>query len=263
MSMLTGLSDLMRRLASRRIVAITGGVFLVFAVAFFATSLPFSIAHVTSLCGVAPPDVRFYTSGVEVTQFLTACGAAGREAYRNLQVADLFYPAVSGLFLASALALILTRLFPANSPMISLAAVPLVGGAFDYLENAAAWTAVLAFPDPAETTTGLLGVASVAKQTASWASWLLLLLAIGYLIVRALQRRHPARPTAVSTGHDTNPAAAGTPRQRIDARRLSPMSVVPVISRGHASGVPAINSLRHRNETRRGVSEPVAIWRPN
>ena len=190
MRMLTGLSDAMRRLATRRIVAITGGVFLVFAVAFFATSLPFSIAHVTSLCGAAPPDVRFYTSGGEVTQFLTGCGAAGRDAYRNLQVADLFYPAVSGLFLASALALILTRLFPADSPMISLAAVPLVGGAFDYLENAAAWTA-LAFPGPAETATSLLGVASIVKQTVGWASWLLLLLAIGYLIVRVLRRRRP------------------------------------------------------------------------
>ena len=49
-----------------------------------------------------------------------------------------------GPYLASARALILTALFPTDRPMISLAAVPRVGGVFDYLENAAAWTAVLA-----------------------------------------------------------------------------------------------------------------------
>ncbi len=34
---------------------------------------------------------------------MSSCGAAGRTAYRNLQVADLFYPAISGLFMASSL----------------------------------------------------------------------------------------------------------------------------------------------------------------
>ena len=108
MRMITGLSHAMRKLATWWVLAVTAGVFVVFAVAFFATSLPFSIAHVTSLCGAPPPDVRFYTPADGVTQFLTGCGEAGRDAYRDLQVADLFYPAVSGLFLASALAVVLS-----------------------------------------------------------------------------------------------------------------------------------------------------------
>jgi hypothetical protein len=61
--MITGLSHAMRKLATWWVLAVTGGAFAVFAVAFFATSLPFSIAHMTSLCGDAPPDVRLYTSG--------------------------------------------------------------------------------------------------------------------------------------------------------------------------------------------------------
>ena len=81
---------------------------------------------------LAPPDVRFYTPGDEVTQFLTGCGEAGRDAYRDLQVADLFYPAVSGLFLASALALVLSRLSRPGSAVIALAALPFLGSAFDY-----------------------------------------------------------------------------------------------------------------------------------
>ena len=116
MRMITGLSHAMRKLATWWVLAVTAGVFVVFAVAFFATSLPFSIAHVTSLCGAPPPDVRFYTPADGVTQFLTGCGEAGRAAYRDLQVADLFYPAVSGLFLASALAVVLVRHLPSGQP---------------------------------------------------------------------------------------------------------------------------------------------------
>ena len=209
MRMITGLSHAMRKLATWWVPALTAGVFVVFAVAFFATSLPFSIANVTSLCGAAPPDVRFYTPGDEVTQFLTGCGEAGRAAYRDLQVADLFYPAVSGLFLASALALVLSRLSRPGSAVIALAALPLLGSAFDYLENVAAWIALTAFPGPAETTAGLLGVASIAKQAISWASWLLLLLAVGCLVTRVLRNRH--QPSRGRQRSATGPAAAPNP----------------------------------------------------
>ena len=193
MRMITGLSHAMQKMATWWVLAVTGGVFVLFAAAFFATSLPFSIAHVTSLCGVAPPDVRFYTPSDGVTQFLAGCGDAGRDAYRDLLVADLFYPAVSGLFLASALAVVLSRSSRPGSPVIALAALPLLGSAFDYLENVAGWTALAAFPGPAETAAGLLGVASIAKQVVSWASWLLLLLAIGCLVVRVCRHRHQAK----------------------------------------------------------------------
>lgn len=209
MRMITGLSHAMRKLATWWVPALTAGVFVVFAVAFFATSLPFSIANVTSLCGAAPPDVRFYTPGDEVTQFLTGCGEAGRDAYRDLQVADLFYPAVSGLFLASALALVLSRLSRPGSAVIALAALPLLGSAFDYLENVAAWIALTAFPGPAETSAGLLGVASIAKQAISWASWLLLLLAVGCLVTRVLRNRH--QPSRGRQRSATGPAAAPNP----------------------------------------------------
>ena len=209
MRVIIGLSHAMRKLATWWVLAVTGGVFVVFAVAFFATPLPFSIAHVTSLCSAAPPDVRFYMPGEGVTQFLTGCGEAGRDAYRDLQLADLFYPAVSGLFLASALAVVLSRLFRPGSPVIALAALPLLGSAFDYLENVAAWTALMAFPGPAETATNLLGVSSMAKQTVSWASWLLLLLAIGCLVARV--RRHRHQDSEGRQRSTTSPAAAPDP----------------------------------------------------
>ena len=45
MRVIIGLSHAMRKLATWWVLAVTGGVFVVFAVAFFATPLPFSIAH--------------------------------------------------------------------------------------------------------------------------------------------------------------------------------------------------------------------------
>ena len=197
MRMITGLSHAMRKLATWWVLAVTGGVFVVFAVAFFATPLPFSIAHVTSLCSAAPPDVRFYTPGEGVTQFLTGCGEAGRDAYRDLQLADLFYPAVSGLFLASALAVVLVRTSRPGSPVVALAALPLLGSAFDYLENICAWLALAAYPDPAPFGS-LLGLASAAKTLTFWTSGAVLLAALGMLVIaRARQLRSRANGSDV------------------------------------------------------------------
>ena len=105
--------------------------------------------------------------------------------------------------------MVLSRLFRPGSPVIALAALPLLGSAFDYLENVAAWTALMAFPGPAETATNLLGVSSMAKQTVSWASWLLLLLAIGCLVARV--RRHRHQDSEGRQRSTTSPAAAPDP----------------------------------------------------
>ena len=186
--MITGASVRLGRFATWRVLAITGVAFAVLAGALFATSLPFSIAEVTRLCGQPPPDVRSYTSGDGVSQFLTQCGASGRAAYEKLQVADLFYPAVSGVFLAVALAMTLNRVLRPGSPVMALAALPLAGSFFDYLENAAAWMALSAAPGPTGTAARLLGLASIAKQTVTASAWLLLCLALGCAVFRAVRR---------------------------------------------------------------------------
>src|SRR4051812_4448764 len=116
----------MRRLASWKVLVLTGALFLAFAAAFFASSLPFAIPSVTAACGQPPPDVRFYTSGEQVQQFLTACGQDGRAAYQNMQVADLLYPAISGIFLAAALAMALAGLTRPGSRAVALAVIPLM-----------------------------------------------------------------------------------------------------------------------------------------
>ena len=199
MNVLTTVSSLMRRLANWKVLITTGALFLTAAVVFFASSLPFAIPTVTAACGQPPPDMRFFTSGDQVRQFLTGCGPVGRAAYQNMQIADLFYPALAGLFIAAALAMVLTRLTRPASRVVALAALPLLGSVFDYLENAAAWVTMTAYPQHAGAVTDLLGIASTSKQVCTWAAWFILITAIGMTLVRTARRRHPRRPAIEST----------------------------------------------------------------
>ena len=62
---------------------------------------------------------------------------------------------------------------------LALAALPLAASAFDYLENAAAWTLLLRYPEHVSWVAGVLGGASALKQTLTWAS--VIVLAVGGL----------------------------------------------------------------------------------
>ena len=176
-------------LASRRGWITITVTLIAFAGVFFASSAPFAIPVVQEACGEAPLDVRTFSTADEVTSFLDACGAGGREAYRNMQLADLVYPAVFGLFMASSLAIVLRRLVPGR-PIVAVAgaAVALAGAAFDYLENVFAWRALASFPEPAATN-GLLGLASAAKNVSCWLAGVMLLVGVAALTLRALARR--------------------------------------------------------------------------
>ncbi len=180
----------MSRLASWRVVIVSGVLLVAFAGVFFASSAPFAVPSVENTCGAPPLDVRPYSTADDVNRFLDECGDAGRNAYRDLQLADLAYPAVFGLFMASALALALEHLFPQRPALIGLAAIALAGSGFDYLENLFAWRALAAYPDPVATNS-LLGLASAAKTASFWIAGLLLVASTTALIGRAVRRRHP------------------------------------------------------------------------
>jgi hypothetical protein len=189
------------RLAKWPLWVVNAAVFGVFAGVFFASSAPFAIPRVEAACGQAPPDVRFTSSAADVIGFLNVCGAVGRDAYRLLQVADLAYPAVFGMFMATSMALVISQLAPARRALLTLAVLPLIGSAFDYLENLCAWLALAAFPGPAPTSS-LLGLASAAKNLTFWTSGALLLGALGMLVIA--KARRPVRPSANRAGVDAS-----------------------------------------------------------
>lgn len=195
------LADLIGMLASWRVWIVSASAFVVVAGLLFGSSAPFAIPQVEAACGQPPPDVRFTSSAADVSRFLDACGEVGRGAYRSMQVADLLYPLVFGLFLATSLALALTHLAPRRPALAALAVVPLIGTVFDYLENASAWLALAAYPEPS-ITAPLLGLASAAKTIAFWCSGLALLGAVAMLAVRSRRRHHPPGPAGGVIGSD-------------------------------------------------------------
>ncbi len=185
----------LHHLANRAVWLPLVGVFFVFAGLFFSSSLPFSVGRVESLCGVAAPDVRFNPSAADVDGFLDACGPDGRSAYRAMQLADLLYPLVFGLFLAASTAAALRYLRPDRPAIVLPAGLAVVGAAFDYLENAVAWRAILAYPD-APGSNSLFGAASVGKNLCFWAAGLLLVgasLAAAWHAIGQRRRRGLAR----------------------------------------------------------------------
>lgn len=196
MNTLDHLATRMARLARRRTLLISGVVTVPLAIVLFASSGTSSLAAVADRCGAPAPDVRFTTSPEGIQSFLAGCGAAGRSAYRDLQLLDLLYPAAFGLFLATAMALLVPLAWRGGSPRWrAVAAIPLLGAAFDYVENAAAWTLLVRYPEPATWVARILGTASAAKQTTMWASALLVLAGLGGAAVeRARQRRKPKMP---------------------------------------------------------------------
>ena len=195
------LTAAMARLAGWRVLLASGAAYATFAAVFFTSSLPFTIPRVEAVCRQAPPDVRFAPSATAVQRFLDACGAAGRESYRNLQLADLAYPTVFALFVAAALAFVLSRLTRPGSRLLSLCALPVLGAAFDYLENASAWLALAAHPEPS-VASSLFGLASGAKNIASWAAGLVLVVALVLLLARAARDTWRASRDAVGTVRD-------------------------------------------------------------
>ena len=184
------------RFASWKVWVASAVFFVPFAWLFFASSAPFAIPEVEAACGQAPPDMRFFTSADGVTQFLEGCGTDGRDTYRRMQLADVFYPALVGVFMASSLSLAIRRLSPRSRRLLWLGALPLVATGFDYLENTLAWLALASYPDPIATS-HLLGVASAAKTATSWMAGLALVAAVTAIVVRVIRSRVRAANSTV------------------------------------------------------------------
>ncbi len=190
-----GTAPVLRRLADRRVLVASGVVATVLAIVLFATAGRSSLAAVAAACGAPAPDTRFTTSADDVAAFLAACGDAGRSAYRDLQLVDLAYPAALGVFLASAVGLLVPRVRPGR-PLPRgvglLPLLPLVAAAADYAENLCAWWLLAAWPEVPAVPAHLLGVGSATKQVASWASGLLV---VGLLVAVGVRRLRARRST--------------------------------------------------------------------
>lgn len=199
------------RLADRRVLVVSGILATGLGLVLFATAGRGSLAAVADACGAPAPDTRFTTSAPDLEAFLAACGEEGRAAYRDLQLVDLAYPAALGVFLASAIGLLLPQVrpgrpLPRGARLLPL--LPVLAAAADYTENVCAWWLLAAWPQVATVPAHLLGIASATKEVASWASGLLV---VGLLAAVAARRVRGGRTDETDETAET-PATAETAR---------------------------------------------------
>lgn len=151
----------------------------------------FSEASISEAYGTGTLDLQLGADAGQAAATLDRLGEAGRHAYDQFQIVDLFFPASYALALGG----LIWRTWQGGSRrwVALLAAVPMVGAALDYLENALVRAALWTFPD---TSQGLLSVSTTVTTTkllVSYVSQGLVLVGLLLLVVRTVRHRLMAR----------------------------------------------------------------------
>ncbi len=134
--MLARWSEHLIRFSSGRIALIALAVFLAFTILVLPGQATGSAERTG---GVAQPDTSLFYTPAALYAMAAAFGAAGRQAYIQARFTfDLVWPLVYGFFLVTAISWLAGRAFrpDAGRPLgRRLNLVPILGVAFDYLEN--------------------------------------------------------------------------------------------------------------------------------
>lgn len=164
-------------------------VYLPLAVAMFAW--PGLLSRVSESCaGLVPFDVRGLWTPEDARTMVNSCNAAGRTAYIQLEIVDLFYPAALAAVLLVVTALLL-RGFGGRTWFLLL---PIVAhGLSDYLENAGIWFLLLRWPDLNATVVTVAGAVTAVKRVFGMVAFSLPIIAAVALMLR--RRHRGATPT--------------------------------------------------------------------
>jgi hypothetical protein len=175
----------------RPLVAVVAVFVVALYLISFAPWAPFSAAYITTVSGGSGVlDLEFAYGPAAAAARLDALGPAGRAAYDGFQIADLIFPATYAVGLGS-LILALWRPWPALAP---LALVPVVGAAFDYVENIGVFVALRTFPEPSTAALVVASAAGAVKLVLSYVSQGLVVAGLLARAVTALRGRR-ARAT--------------------------------------------------------------------
>lgn len=185
-------SDWLRRVASGWVALAATVIF----VAFVALVLPRqAAASRASANGAEAPDTALVYAPADLYRAAELYGPAGRAAYvRARWTFDVIWPLVYGGFLAAALSWVF-RLAVADGSRWRLANLaPLLGVAFDLLENSATSLVIGRYPRPTPVVDVLAPVFSATKWLLVYGSFALLLggaLAAAWGAVRRVGGRRP------------------------------------------------------------------------
>lgn len=164
-------------------------VYVPFFVAFFASSLGFSLPHAASACQGQPVlDQRWGYDATEVAAYLRECGVAGRAAVAAQQDADLVYPALFGAVVTVASALLLRALrLPRRHWAHALLLLPMISALADYLENAGIRALLATYPEQPAIVPAM-SVVTTIKLATGWACMAVLVVLAAAAGLRRLKR---------------------------------------------------------------------------
>jgi hypothetical protein len=153
---------------------------LVVFVAFSALVLPAQAAKAEADAGDAgTPDTSLYYSAQELYRMAEAYGERGRAAYVRARFTfDVIWPVVYTLFLSTAIGWLFGRAYAADSRWQCANLVPLLGAAFDYLENLSTSVVMLRYPARTAVVDGLAPLFTVMKWAFVGGSFVLLVVGV-------------------------------------------------------------------------------------
>ncbi len=169
---------------------------LVFAL-FVTLVLPAQTAIVSSDgTAIGSPDLLLWYSAADLYAMADAYGADGRADYLRARLTfDIAWPVVYVVFLTTALSSLYRRGPGEASRRRWVNLLPLVGGAFDLLENAGASIVMVRYPEPTPVIDVLTPLATTAKWVVLVVCFALLFVGLLSICFRWIRRggRIPAR----------------------------------------------------------------------
>jgi hypothetical protein len=181
------LSDELFRASTDRVTLGALVIFLLFGMLV----LPAQSASARRESGAAgSPDTTLLYSTSTLYRMAEAYGAQGRQAYVRARFTfDLVWPLVYTFFLATAVSWLFGRSFPAGSRWRLANVTPLLGAAFDYLENISASLVMLRYPNSTPIVDVLAPLFTLVKWALVGGSFALLVVGVAAGVVRWSQKR--------------------------------------------------------------------------
>ncbi len=147
---------------------------------FLGVVLPDQAARAEAYSGEAgSPDSSFFYTANDLYRFADSYGEAGRAAYlRARWTFDLVWPLAYTFFLVTAISWLYDRAFPLESNWQLANLIPLLGMAFDFLENSATSLVMLRYPAVTPAVASLAPVFTLVKWSLVTASFGLAILGV-------------------------------------------------------------------------------------
>ncbi len=164
---------------------------------FFLTNVVYML-----MLFITIPQVMIHSSGLKLLDMMPmgytteyakslfdTLGPEGREAYLYNQIpVDMIYPFLFGVSYCLVLVYFLNKLNNLKTPFLYLCFLPLIAGIADYLENFGIISLLNNYPDISSTIVSLTNSFSLIKSSATTLCFVVLLISLTLLGIRALKK---------------------------------------------------------------------------